>query len=183
MEYRELAEKSGIVHWRRVPALNTDERFIADMADMVVSQDNTAQCCVTHIMHIMCCHVFLPDIFHFSSLLYNVILIYIGFKNIVSMNDINQRYPLYRWRLWKLLHFPCPKPLPRTLSFSLKKLPLRVRLDSQCKVNRLLSMMCVTIAAWNFLQFSFRCPIADAANTDNTYVTTHQPRCLTAVWR
>ena len=29
-------EKSGIVHWRRVPALNTDERFIADMADMVV---------------------------------------------------------------------------------------------------------------------------------------------------
>lgn len=37
MEYRELAEKSGIVHWRRVPALNTDERFIADMADMVVS--------------------------------------------------------------------------------------------------------------------------------------------------
>ena len=36
MEYRELAEKSGIVHWRRVPALNTDERFIADMADMVV---------------------------------------------------------------------------------------------------------------------------------------------------
>ena len=37
MEYRELAEKSGITHWRRVPALNTDERFIADMADMVVS--------------------------------------------------------------------------------------------------------------------------------------------------
>jgi protoheme ferro-lyase len=37
MEYRELAEKSGIEHWRRVPALNTDERFIADMADMVVS--------------------------------------------------------------------------------------------------------------------------------------------------
>ena len=36
MEYRELAEKSGIVHWRRVPALNTDERFIADMADMVI---------------------------------------------------------------------------------------------------------------------------------------------------
>ena len=37
MEYRELAEKSGIEHWRRVPALNTDERVIADMADMVVS--------------------------------------------------------------------------------------------------------------------------------------------------
>jgi protoporphyrin/coproporphyrin ferrochelatase len=40
MEYRELAEKSGIVHWRRVPALNTDERFIADMADMVVRTAN-----------------------------------------------------------------------------------------------------------------------------------------------
>ena len=38
MEYRELAEKSGIEHWRRVPALNTDERFIADMADIVVSK-------------------------------------------------------------------------------------------------------------------------------------------------
>ena len=37
MEYRELAESSGITHWRRVPALNTDERFIRDMADMVVS--------------------------------------------------------------------------------------------------------------------------------------------------
>ena len=37
MEYRELAEKSGIVHGRRVPALNTDARFIEDMADLVVS--------------------------------------------------------------------------------------------------------------------------------------------------
>ena len=48
MEYRELAEKSGIVHWRRVPALNTDERFIADMADMVVSEDSTVLCEVEH---------------------------------------------------------------------------------------------------------------------------------------
>lgn len=46
MEYRELAEKSGIKHWRRVPALNTDERFIADMADMVVSPSlHSAQLC------------------------------------------------------------------------------------------------------------------------------------------
>jgi ferrochelatase len=36
MEYRELAEKSGITHWRRAPALNTDGRFITDMADMVM---------------------------------------------------------------------------------------------------------------------------------------------------
>jgi ferrochelatase len=36
MEYRELAEKSGVTHWSRVPALNTDERFISDMADMVM---------------------------------------------------------------------------------------------------------------------------------------------------
>jgi protoporphyrin/coproporphyrin ferrochelatase len=39
MEYRELALESGIKHWRRVPALNTDDRFITDMADMVVSSD------------------------------------------------------------------------------------------------------------------------------------------------
>lgn len=37
MEYRELAEKEGITHWSRVPALNTDARFITDMTDMVVS--------------------------------------------------------------------------------------------------------------------------------------------------
>ena len=36
MEYRELAEINGIEQWRRVPALNTDERFINDMADIVV---------------------------------------------------------------------------------------------------------------------------------------------------
>ena len=38
MEYRELAESNGISKWRRVPALNTDERFITDMADIVVSE-------------------------------------------------------------------------------------------------------------------------------------------------
>lgn len=36
MEYKELAEDSGIHNWRRVPALNTDASFINDMADLVV---------------------------------------------------------------------------------------------------------------------------------------------------
>lgn len=36
LEYRELAESSGITNWRRCPALNTDPDFIDDMADMVV---------------------------------------------------------------------------------------------------------------------------------------------------
>lgn len=37
IEYRELAEESGIENWRRCPALNTDQSFIDDMAQMVVS--------------------------------------------------------------------------------------------------------------------------------------------------
>ena len=44
MEYRELAESNGIEQWRRVPALNTDERFIDDMADIVVSTVHTRVC-------------------------------------------------------------------------------------------------------------------------------------------
>jgi len=36
IEYRELAEESGVTHWRRCPALNTDQTFIDDMADMVM---------------------------------------------------------------------------------------------------------------------------------------------------
>jgi ferrochelatase len=36
IEYRELAEESGISNWRRSPALNTDATFIDDMADMVM---------------------------------------------------------------------------------------------------------------------------------------------------
>jgi len=36
IEYRELAEESGITNWRRAQALNTDETFIGDMADMIV---------------------------------------------------------------------------------------------------------------------------------------------------
>lgn len=35
LEYRELAEESGVTNWRRCPALNTDETFIEDMADMI----------------------------------------------------------------------------------------------------------------------------------------------------
>jgi ferrochelatase len=36
MEYRELAEENGVENWRRTPAVNTDARFINDMADLVV---------------------------------------------------------------------------------------------------------------------------------------------------
>ncbi|KAK9829844.1 hypothetical protein WJX72_008230 [[Myrmecia] bisecta] len=36
MEYRELAEASGIKNWGRVPALNTNPTFIADLADAVI---------------------------------------------------------------------------------------------------------------------------------------------------
>lgn len=36
MEYQELAIESGVKKWRRVPALNTDNLFITDMADLVV---------------------------------------------------------------------------------------------------------------------------------------------------
>jgi ferrochelatase len=35
MEYRELAEKSGITNWHRCPALNTHPGFVADLADLV----------------------------------------------------------------------------------------------------------------------------------------------------
>lgn len=36
VEYRELAEESGICHWRRVPALNTNPVFVDDLADAVL---------------------------------------------------------------------------------------------------------------------------------------------------
>lgn len=35
IEYRELAEESGVTNWRRCPALNTDPAFIRDMGDIV----------------------------------------------------------------------------------------------------------------------------------------------------
>ena len=37
-EYRTTALESGIVHWGRVPALNTDARFIGDLADLVLEK-------------------------------------------------------------------------------------------------------------------------------------------------
>eukprot|EP00890_Picochlorum_soloecismus_P002560 jgi/Picsp_1/3304/NSC_06143-R1_ferrochelatase ii len=36
VEYRELAEEEGIKHWGRVPALNTNAKFINDLADAVI---------------------------------------------------------------------------------------------------------------------------------------------------
>lgn len=36
MEYREVAEAAGVKHWGRVPALNTNEAFIGDLADAVI---------------------------------------------------------------------------------------------------------------------------------------------------
>ena len=38
MEYRELAHESGIPAWGRVPALNTNATFIADLADLVLEK-------------------------------------------------------------------------------------------------------------------------------------------------
>ena len=35
IEYRELAEENGVTRWRRCPALNTDARFIEELADLV----------------------------------------------------------------------------------------------------------------------------------------------------
>ena len=55
IEYRELAEESGISNWRRAQALNTDETFINDMADMVVealsqpSQSVTEACVANNV--------------------------------------------------------------------------------------------------------------------------------------
>lgn len=47
LEYRELAEESGITNWRRSPALNTDATFINDMADMVAEALNEPSQSVT----------------------------------------------------------------------------------------------------------------------------------------
>lgn len=43
MEYRELALESGIANWGRVPALNTNETFINDLADLVLEKLPSAQ--------------------------------------------------------------------------------------------------------------------------------------------
>jgi len=47
IEYRELAEESGITNWRRAAALNTDPTFINDMADMVAEALNEPSLSVT----------------------------------------------------------------------------------------------------------------------------------------
>ena len=47
IEYRELAEGAGIVNWRRVPALNTDDDFITDLADLVSDALNEPRLTVT----------------------------------------------------------------------------------------------------------------------------------------
>ena len=49
IEYRELAEESGITNWRRCPALNTDPTFIDDMADMVMEALNEPSQSVTEV--------------------------------------------------------------------------------------------------------------------------------------
>jgi ferrochelatase len=55
IEYRELAQESGVSNWRRCPAPNTDATFIEDMADMVYealtepSQTVTEACVANNI--------------------------------------------------------------------------------------------------------------------------------------
>ncbi|KAL3907719.1 MAG: hypothetical protein SGILL_008760 [Bacillariaceae sp.] len=55
IEYRELAQESGVTNWRRCPAPNTDPTFIKDMADMVYealtepSQTVTEACVANNI--------------------------------------------------------------------------------------------------------------------------------------
>ena len=65
IEYRELAEKSGIEHWRRVPALNTDEgeQFDLDLyiSSRLVIMMSAFSCSCTCLC--VCCRVS-----HFSSL-------------------------------------------------------------------------------------------------------------------
>lgn len=57
IEYRELAEESGVTHWRRCPALNTDQNFIDDMADMVMEAleepvQTVTEACVANMVEI-----------------------------------------------------------------------------------------------------------------------------------
>ena len=47
IEYRELAEENGICNWRRCPALNTDDAFIEDMADLIIDALNEPSTSVT----------------------------------------------------------------------------------------------------------------------------------------
>jgi ferrochelatase len=51
MEYRELAEESGIHNFRRVPALNTHPVFINDLGDLVIEALNAPSLKLSQVMH------------------------------------------------------------------------------------------------------------------------------------
>lgn len=53
MEYRELAEANGVENWRRTPAVNTDARFIDDMADLVVESLQSPMLSLSEAMQTM----------------------------------------------------------------------------------------------------------------------------------
>jgi len=69
IEYRELAEESGIENWRRCPALNTDQTFIDDMADLVVEALSEPAQTVTEA----CVNNMVGDIVEEQGALYNTI--------------------------------------------------------------------------------------------------------------
>jgi len=51
IEYRDLAEESGIEHFRRVPALNTHPGFIEDLADLVEESLATPSLTLEEVIH------------------------------------------------------------------------------------------------------------------------------------
>eukprot|EP00820_Chromera_velia_P013466 Cvel_23943.t1-p1 / transcript=Cvel_23943.t1 / gene=Cvel_23943 / organism=Chromera_velia_CCMP2878 / gene_product=Ferrochelatase, putative / transcript_product=Ferrochelatase, putative / location=Cvel_scaffold2530:25779-26872(-) / protein_length=154 / sequence_SO=supercontig / SO=protein_coding / is_pseudo=false len=54
-EYREVAEEAGIRHWRRVPALNLDPRFLRDLADLVGDALQSVPVRVEEALDSSCC--------------------------------------------------------------------------------------------------------------------------------
>lgn len=51
MEYRELAEESGIHNFQRVPALDTHPVFIEDLADLVIEALDAPKLALSEVMH------------------------------------------------------------------------------------------------------------------------------------
>jgi ferrochelatase len=51
IEYREIAHEAGISNFRRVPALNCDDRFIAALADLVTESLEKKPCTFTEVTH------------------------------------------------------------------------------------------------------------------------------------
>ena len=51
IEYQELAEKSGITNFHRVPALNTHSVFINDLADLVIETFDAPSLKLSEVMH------------------------------------------------------------------------------------------------------------------------------------